>query len=290
MSTQRPIIPERSRTIGGFHVGRLLPFIHKKMVGPFIFIDHMGPEKLGPGKWIDIGMHPHVGLSTLTYLFEGVMEHRDSTGAVQQIEKGAVNWMTAGKGVTHTERTPEAFRQMEEMVFHGFQIWVALPKAFEDVEPSFFHLPEKEVPTWCHEDFNLRLVAGTWAGYTSSVPVYSPLYMVDIQVGETGGVLPFMQQTYGEWGLSVVQGGIETESFEVHPGEMLVSEGESCQFIKALPGSRLLLFGGKPLDEPCFIRWNYVASSEGRLNEASARWKAKDFPEVPGESIWIPEP
>ncbi len=290
MSTTRPIIPERSRFIGEFQVGRILPFIHKKMIGPFIFIDHMGPEILGKGKWMDIGMHPHIGLSTLTYLFEGVMEHRDSTGAVQQIEKGAVNWMTAGKGVTHTERTPANLRHTEKMPMHGFQIWVALPLAFEDIDPHFFHLPAREVPEWQENDFTLRLVAGKWGSRESKVPVYSPLYMVDIRVGREGGEIPFMHQSFGEWGISVVEGGLETDHFEVRPGEMLVSGGEPCPFVRAIPGSRLLLFGGEPFAEPRYIRWNFVASSEARLKAASERWKAKDFPIVPGETIWIPEP
>ena len=151
MSNIGMIIEERSRDIGDFLVGRLIPFRKKRMIGPFIFIDHMGPTKLGPNKYMDVDQHPHTGLSTLTFMLEGEIMHEDSLGTKQRIKPGSVNWMTAGKGVTHTERTPEDLRNGNTFVAHGYQIWVALPKELEDMAPEFHHIEEKDIPRWTDE-------------------------------------------------------------------------------------------------------------------------------------------
>ena len=180
MSNIGMIIEERSRDIGDFLVGRLLPFRKKRMIGPFIFIDHMGPTRLGPKKYMDVDQHPHIGLSTLTFMLEGELMHEDSLGTQQLIRPGSVNWMTAGKGVSHTERTPEHLRNGKTFTAHGYQIWVALPKHLEDMEPEFHHIEATDLPKWKEGDAEFTLVAGEGYGRRSPVPVHSPLFMVEI--------------------------------------------------------------------------------------------------------------
>ena len=179
MSNIPLIIEERAADIGSFMVGRLLPFRQKRAVGPFVFIDHMGPVKLGERENMDVLPHPHIGLSTLTYLFEGSIMHRDSLGTEVEIKPGAVNWMTAGRGVVHSERTPDYLRHSDK-VLHGMQIWVALPKELEDCEPSFSHTPKAEIPEWEDQGVQFKLIAGEAFGRKSPVPVYSPLFFIKI--------------------------------------------------------------------------------------------------------------
>jgi redox-sensitive bicupin YhaK (pirin superfamily) len=179
------IIEERAASIGNFMVGRLLPFKQKRTVGPFAFIDHMGPIAVKDVNNLDVDPHPHIGLSTLTYLFEGAIMHRDSLGSVEKITPGAVNWMTAGKGVVHSERMPEGIRiQKPDTVLHGLQIWIALPKELEEIEPSFVHIEAKDLPAWEEEGVQYKLIAGEALGRKSPVPVYSPLYYIEIKTKE----------------------------------------------------------------------------------------------------------
>src|SRR5690554_5726820 len=180
MSNIQLIIEERAADIGNFMVGRLLPFKQKRTVGPFAFIDHMGPASLRNHENLDVPPHPHIGLSTLTYLFEGAIMHRDSIGSEIEIQPGAVNWMTAGKGVVHSERTPEHLRNSEKNL-HGLQIWVALPKELEEIEPSFTHIEANQIPQWEIQNTQFKLIAGEAFGYKSPVPVYSPLYFLEIK-------------------------------------------------------------------------------------------------------------
>ena len=180
MSTIEMIIEERSASIGNFLVGRLLPFREKRMVGPFIFIDHMGPVKMSERENFDVLPHPHIGLSTLTFLFEGSIMHRDTLGNEIEIKPGAVNWMTAGKGIVHSERTPEYLRHSEKHM-HGLQIWVALPKDLEQMDPEFFHIDSSQIPSWTEDDIDFKLIAGEVMGKKSAVPVYSKLYMLEIK-------------------------------------------------------------------------------------------------------------
>ena len=182
MSNIEQIIEERAADIGNFLVGRLLPFRQKRAVAPFVFLDHMRPTHLSNYQNLDVGPHPHIGLSTLTYLFEGSIMHCDSLGSEIEIKPGAVNWMTAGKGIVHSERTPEYLRSSEKML-HGFQIWVALPKELEKMEPSFVHIEEEEIPHWTENGLSFKLIAGEAFGRKSGVPTYSPLYFIEI--GET---------------------------------------------------------------------------------------------------------
>ena len=180
MSNIGLIIEERAADIGNFLVGRLLPFREKRAVGPFVFLDHMGPALLKDYQNLDVPPHPHIGLSTLTYLFEGAILHRDSIGIEMEITPGAVNWMTAGKGVVHSERTPEYLRTTDKRL-HGLQIWVALPKEKENIDPSFVHIEAKDIPEWQQDNVTIKLIAGEAFGKKSPVPVYSPLYLIEIK-------------------------------------------------------------------------------------------------------------
>ncbi len=288
MSNIKLVIEERAADIGNFMVGRLLPFRQKRMVGPFIFIDHMGPAILKPGENMDIGPHPHIGLSTLTYLFEGAIMHRDSLGSVQKIEPGAVNWMTAGKGVVHSERTPDDLRQAPKTM-HGMQIWVALPKAHEQCEPSFHHIAAQDIPAWEMEGVQIKLIAGEIFGRKSPVPVYSPLYMMELKT--TGdGVFDPGDALYGEAGLYVLKGEVVVEGAAYGPGQLLVAKNSlRCQFnLKA--GSEVYLFGGEAFPEERFIFWNFVSSQRALIEQAKIDWLERRFPAIPGDPGYVPMP
>ncbi len=288
MSNTNIVIEERSRDIGNFLVGRLIPFRKKRMVGPFCFIDHMGPTTLGPKKYIDVGQHPHIGLSTLTYLFEGEIVHSDSTGAHQRIYAGDVGWMSAGKGVVHTERTPTEIRG-EKTNIHGFQIWVALPKDMEDIEPRFSYIPKSELPAWTKNDIKFTLIAGNGYGKKSPVPVHSSLYMVQL-ISETKSSFSIDNEVKGEVGVCVVKGYIETDNEKIEQGNMLVSKvNEVCNIVIG-EQSRILLFGGEPFNEERYIDWNFVSSDKEKIKEAKQNWVNKKFKMVSGDSSYIPLP
>lgn len=289
MSNINLIIEERAADLGNFMVGRLLPFRQKRMVGPFIFIDHMGPVKLNERNQFDVLPHPHIGLSTLTFLFEGSIMHRDSIGNAIEIKPGAVNWMTAGKGIVHSERTPDYLRHSEKNM-HGLQIWVALPKHLEQMEPEFFHIDESEIPTWTQSDVQFKLIAGEAFGRKSGVPVYSKLYMIEIKANQTQS-LEIGKDLYGEVGLYILNGSIENDGNVYEPKQLLVAkESTLCSFtIQA--GSTVYLFGGEPFPEERFINWNFVASSKELIEEAKEKWKTQTFDKVVGdETEFIPYP
>lgn len=289
MSNIGLIIEERSRDIGDFLVGRLIPFRKKRMVGPFIFIDHMGPSTVKPGRYIDIGQHPHIGLSTLTYLFEGEIVHRDTLGTVQKVTPGSVGWMTAGKGIVHTERTPEGQRDGAEYPIHGYQIWVALPRQLEGMAPGFSYTAADGLPKWTKDGMDFTLVAGKGYGKESPVPVYSDLFMVEVK---SLGRAPFdiAGNLLGEIGICVVDGYIEACGQRVEKGNMLVSKEEDVCSLVIGENSHLLLFGGKPFEEERFIYWNFVASEKEKLEEAKQRWAERQFEMVPGETGYVPLP
>lgn len=287
MSNLGLIIEERSRDIGDFLVGRLLPFRKKRMVGPFIFFDHMGPKDFGPDERMDIGPHPHIGLSTLTYLLEGRLVHRDSLGTEQEITPGAVNWMTAGSGIVHSERSPKNHSDINRM--HGMQIWVALPLEHEDVEPSFHHIEAKDLPAWETDGVSYKLVAGEAYGEKSPVPVYSKLFMVDIKTKESRA-LNTDKNLKGEIGLYVLEGAIDACGERVEKGHLLVAkEDDNCRF-QLTENSHVILFGGEPFAEKREIYWNFVASTKERIEAAKDRWRDRQFPEMPNDSGYIPLP
>ena len=289
MANNKLLVNERQTDLGNFMVGRLLPFRKKRQVGPFTFIDHMGPAKLGNGIYVDVDQHPHIGLSTLTYLFEGEIEHRDSIGSVQVITPGDVAFMTSGSGVTHTERTPIARRGNETFVMHGYQIWVALPKAKEEIAPRFEYYPSSEIPIWHTEALRFKLVAGNAFGRSAPLQGYSPLFMVDI-FAEKASVLNLKGQLKGELAFVIVKGSITVQDEKVEAGQMLISKTDDQCEICLDKDTQLLLFGGEALPEEHYLLWNFVSHSKERLQKAKEDWKDKKFPKVPGDDTYIPIP
>lgn len=289
MSNIQLIIEERAAEIGKFLVGRLLPFRQKRMIGPFIYIDHMGPVKLNEREQMDILPHPHIGLSTLTFLFEGSIMHRDTLGNEVEIKAGAVNWMTAGKGIVHSERTPEYLRN-EDKTMHGLQIWVALPKDLEEMDPEFFHIEAQDLPTWTNDGVEFKLVAGKVMGHESPVPVYSELYMLEIKSKERK-LINLIDDLYGESGLYILEGGIESEGNRFGPKQILVAKDASlCEFVIEA-NSMIYLFGGEAFPEERFIDWNFVATSKDRLQAAIQKWVAQEFDKIPGDDQeFVPYP
>lgn len=288
MSNIQLIIEERAADIGNFLVGRLLPFRQKRAVGPFVFIDHMGPAKLSDHENLDVGPHPHIGLSTLTYLFEGAIMHRDSIGSVVEIQPGAVNWMTSGKGVVHSERTPEYLRHSEKSL-HGLQIWVALPKELEEIEPSFTHIEANEIPKWIENGVHYKLVAGEAFGKKSPVPVYSPLYFLEIKTKEAS-TISIGDQLFGESALYILEGSIKDGEEEFGPKQILIAKNtELCTFEMA-ENSTVYIFGGEAFPEERFIFWNFVSSRKERIEEAKKAWIEQDFPKIEGEHGFVPLP
>lgn len=289
MANNKLLVDERQADLGQFMVGRLLPFRGKRQVGPFTFIDHMGPATFGNGTYMDVDQHPHIGLSTLTYLFKGEVEHRDSIGSVQLISPGDVGFMTAGHGVSHTERTPAFRRTTDTFEMHGYQIWVALPKEKEDIEPNFKFIPQKDIPVWKEGNLQLKLVAGRAFGKSAPLQGYSPLFMVDIYA-EHETTLNLSGQIKGEVAFVIVEGEIKEKDHKVKAGQMLISKSDDQCSICLDKGTRLLLFGGEPLGQEHFLLWNFVSSDKEKLKSAKLRWQNKDFPKVSGDDTYIEFP
>lgn len=281
MSNVQLIIEERPADIGNFLVGRLLPFRTKRMVGPFAFIDHMGPAKMSERQNMDVLPHPHIGLSTLTYLFEGSIMHRDSLGTEIEIKPNQVNWMTAGNGIVHSERTPDYLRHSEKTM-HGLQIWVALPKELEQCEPNFYHADEKDLPEWTADGIHYKLVAGEVLGHKSPVPVYSKLYFLELK-NTSRQTVKIGADLFGESALYILEGGIIDEGNTYEPKRILVAkDSKLCEF-EMLENSTVFIFGGEPFPEERFIYWNFVATSRERIEEAKQRWIEQRFPKVPND-------
>lgn len=288
MSNIGLILEERPSDIGNFMVGRLLPFRGKRTVGPFAFIDHMGPTALNDHENLDIGPHPHIGLSTLTYLFEGNIMHRDSLGTEVEIKPGQVNWMTSGKGIVHSERTPERLRHSDKHL-HGLQIWVALPKHLEQMEPSFAHIEENGLPQWKIGDVSVKLIAGEAFGKKSDVPVYSPLYFLEFK-STTKQKMTIGSELYGESGLYILEGSIESDGDTFLPKQLLVAKDTSlCEFTMN-ENTTVYIFGGEPFEEPRYIYWNFVATSLELIEDAKKRWTEQTFPKIEGETGFVPLP
>jgi redox-sensitive bicupin YhaK (pirin superfamily) len=259
------IISQRRRDLGGFEVGRVLPFAKRRMVGPFVFFDHMGPVNFPAGlpRSVDVRPHPHIGLATLTYLFDGEIMHRDSVGSEQAIRPGEVNWMTAGRGITHSERFERARREGGRM--DGIQAWVALPRELEETDPAFSH--HQAVPL----AENVRLIAGEAFGNTSPVPVHSPLFYLHCELAQGAGAeLP---ARYAERAAYVASGAIEADGQRIEAGQMAVFAAGAASPLRALTDAVVMLLGGEPLGER-FIEWNFVSSSRERIEQAKADWRA----------------
>ncbi|RPI47023.1 MAG: pirin family protein [Betaproteobacteria bacterium] len=265
------VIEQRRRDLGGFEVGRLLPHPRRRMVGPFVFFDEMGPVDFPPGiaRTVDVRPHPHIGLATVTYLFAGEIMHRDSVGSEQAIRPGEVNWMTAGRGITHSERFEHARRHGG--LTHGIQSWVALPTECEEIEPAFSHHPAADLPTAQEGGVTLRVIAGEALGLKSPVRAHSPLFYVHAEL-EPGATLQVPNE-YTERAAYVVSGTLEAAGQRHEPSRMLVFSPGSPVLLTAHSRSVVLLLGGEPLGER-YIEWNFVSSSRERIEQAKDDWRA----------------
>jgi len=288
MSNVELIIAERAASIGNFLVGRLLPFRQKRSVGPFVFIDHMGPATLSEIENLDVGPHPHIGLSTLTYLFEGSVFHRDSIGTEIELLPGDVGWMTAGRGIVHSERTPENMRNRQKKL-HGLQIWVALPKEKELISPSFHYINAEQLPKWTEQNCQFKLIAGKVLERESPVPVHSNLYFMEIKSAKKN-IINLSKELYGENALYILEGTITTEDQIYNSQQILVAKNNiSCELILS-ENTTIYIFGGMPFPEPRYIDWNFVSSDKNLLKQARSDWKNQLFPKIKNESGYIPLP
>jgi hypothetical protein len=281
------VIVPRARDLGGFEVRRALPSARRQMVGPFIFWDQMGPAEFILGSGIDVRPHPHIGLATVTYLFDGEIVHRDSLGTLETIRPRALNLMSAGKGIVHSERTGAEARSQGPKLF-GIQAWVALPASHEEGDPAFVHYGEDQLHVLQARGVTLRLIAGEAFGTRS--PVETPMAMIygDAQL-EAGAALPF-DPDYEERGIYTVAGTIEIAGDRFGPGQLLVFKPGDRITIRAVDAARFMILGGAPMDGPRYIWWNFVSSRKDRIEQAKADWSLGRFDSVPGETEFIPLP
>lgn len=288
------IIEEKAVSIGNFLVGRLLPFRQKRAVGPFLFIDHMGPACLEEHQNLDVPPHPHIGLSTLTYLFDGAIFHRDSMGNAIEIKPGEVNWMTAGKGVVHSERTPEYLRTKDKFL-HGLQIWIGLPKELEQCEPAFSHFDKEEIPVWEENGVTYKLIAGELKDIKSPVPVHSWLYFVEIKT-KSAQKVTIGDQLFGEVGMYVLNGSVKIDNTDYGSKQLLIARNASLCAFETNGETTLYLFGGEPFEEERFMYWNFVNSDKTILEKAKENWENQNpeaFPKIPDddkEFVPLPKP
>ena len=281
------LLKPAARDIGGLLVQRLLPSHPIQMVGPFIFFDHFGPVRFAPGRGIDVRPHPHIGLATVTYLFDGGQVHRDSLGTVQAIVPGDVNWMTAGRGIVHSERSGPADRAAGHLL-HGLQTWVALPKAHEQVEPSFSHHPKASLPEIAHPGATMRLLAGTAFGRRAPTPTFSP--MIFLAIDTQAGAAVDLPPEHEERGIYVVDGLVLIDGKAVSAGRMAMLAPWTTVHIETPAAARLVVLGGARIDGERIIWWNFVASTKELIDAASARWREQAYPAIPGETEFIPLP
>ncbi|UUX97160.1 pirin family protein [Aquabacterium sp. J223] len=286
------VIVPRSADLGeGMVVHRSLPHVQRRTVGPFVFFDAIGPSRLAPGRAMDVRPHPHIGLATVTYLFEGEILHRDSLGCVQPIKPGAVNWMTAGRGIVHSERTPMELRGAPDgLPYHGAQVWVALPADREEVEPAFHHHPADTLPAFDDgAGVQGRLVLGDLQGLRSPVAVSSPMFQLDLRLAP--GARFELPAEHVERAAHLFEGSLEVEGHPLEAGRLAVfTRGVPVVLRAGDQGARLIAFGGEPLEGPRFVWWNFVSSRKERIEQAKADWQAGRFAAVPGETEFIPLP
>nr|WP_255682916.1 pirin family protein [Dyella sp. 2HG41-7] len=266
----------------------MLPVLMARHIGPFVFYDHMGPTEFAPGKGLDVRPHPHIGLATVTWLFEGSIRHRDTVGSVADITPGAVNWMTAGRGIAHSERAPPDARRSGQRM-HGIQVWVALPKKDEEVAPEFHHHEAASLPRIRKPGAELVLIAGTAYGSESPVKVFAPMFFVESHL-DAGTEVPLPDE-HTEHGVHVIEGEVTWGDLNLAATQMAVQTGEGAPTVRAKTASRVMLFGGAPLDGERHLWWNFVSSSRERIEQAKADWQAQRFGKVAGdEEEFIPLP
>lgn len=281
-TTLRPHIQD----LGGFEARRLLPNAALNMVGPFIFFDHLGPAVLSAGKGVDVRPHPHINLATVTYLFEGALLHKDSLGTVQEIQPGEVNWMTAGQGISHSERSPDAERTQESRL-HGIQTWVALPEEAEETEPSFHHHPAAAIPTWEYNGVKAKLIAGEAYDHVSPVKTFSPILYLDLQFPTSGSFT--LTTPYTERAVYSVTPNLALNGETLEQHRLAVLTPQQSVEVTAAPGGRCIVIGGEPLG----VRhkwWNFVSSRPERIDQAKQDWRDWKFGQVPDETEFIPLP
>jgi len=286
-SSIKAILKPHLRDIGNLAVRRVLPAMAARLVGPFIFFDHMGPATLEPGAGLDIRPHPHIGLATVTYLFDGAIMHRDSLGSEQKIVPGDVNWMTAGRGIVHSERTPAEDRARGQTM-HGIQTWVALPLADEEIEPSFAHHAAATLPVVERNGVTLRVIAGSAFGAVSPVATFSGTLYVAADF--TPGSAFALEPEHEERGVYLVEGDLEIDGTPLEAGQMAVLALDETVTLASTNGARVMLLGGEKLEGERFIEWNFVASSREKIEAAKLAWTNQEMGQVPGETEWIPLP
>ena len=280
-------LPGHRRDLGGFSVSRVLPAASRRALGPFVFFDHMGPADFAAGQGIDVRPHPHIGLATVTYLFEGGLTHRDSLGTTIDIAPGAVNWMTAGRGIAHSERTPPALRAAGHRM-NGIQAWVALPVGNEEDAPSFVHHPADTLPSIVFDGARRTLIAGTAFHAVSPVSFPAPIFYIDVEA--EAGATVHLPDDHEERAIYVASGAIELDGARHDVGQMLILQPGAPVHWRAREATRAMLLGGAPLDRTRHLFWNFVSHSTERIETAKADWRAGRFAPVPRETEFIPLP
>jgi redox-sensitive bicupin YhaK (pirin superfamily) len=283
-SSIKAVLKPHLRDVGSLTVRRVLPAMAVRLIGPFIFFDHMGPATLEPGVGLDVRPHPHIGLATVTYLFEGAIMHRDSLGSEQKIVPGDVNWMTAGRGIVHSERTPAEDRASGQTM-HGIQTWVALPLDEEDIEPSFEHHAAATLPEIERNGVTLRVIAGTAFGQTAPVTTFSGTLYVAAHF--TPGSAFALEPEHEERGVYLVEGDLEIDGTPLEAGQMAVLALDETVTLASGGGATVMLLGGEKLDGERFIEWNFVSSSREKIEQAKLAWTNQEMGHVPGETEWI---
>ncbi|MBW4640586.1 MAG: pirin family protein [Gloeocapsa sp. UFS-A4-WI-NPMV-4B04] len=279
------VLEPEVKDLGGFEIRRVLPHATRQMIGPFIFFDHVGPATFAPGQGMDVRSHPHINLATVTYLFEGALLHRDSLNVVQEIQPGAVNWMTAGRGIVHSERSPNASRSHETNL-HGIQTWVALPDEHEETNPWFRHYPATDIPTWQDQGVSITLIAGQAYGRTSPVQTFSPMIYLDVQL--PAGTQFTLPPDYSEQAVYSVTNGLSVDGEPLEPQRMIILPQQSVS-IGATADTRCIVVGGEPVGKR-YKWWNFVSSRLERIEQAKADWQNGQFDQVPQETEFIPLP
>ena len=279
------VLRPRERDLGEFTVRRVLPAARRRAVGPFVFFDHMGPAVFPPGKGIAVRPHPHIGIATITYLFEGQIMHRDSLGVTQAIEAGAVNLMTAGRGIVHSERAGDDLDTTSKL--HGIQSWIALPDDKEEIEPAFEHIPASELPEFEQDDCTIRVIMGECLGKKSPVPTYSETLYLDVVMQEDGSLA--LPGEWAEFAVYVVEGSVSIDGETFDSGAMAIAESRGTLSVSANAQSRVMVIGGDSVGER-HIYWNFVHSSEARIEQAKEDWREGRFEMVPGDAEFIPLP
>lgn len=281
------IIAPRVHDLGGFQVRRAVPTLQARTVGPFVFVDHMGPAVFEPGRGVDVRPHPHIGLATVTFLWSGIISHRDTLGSVQDIAAGDVNWMTAGRGIAHSERTPQALRKSENPL-HGMQTWVGLPKSAEETTPDFHHHAAASLPELQRGGARLRVVAGRGYGLESPVNVFSDTLYVAIDLAAEAEVS--LEDAHAERALYVLEGDAQIDGVDIPEKHLVLLDRGTQPRLRAKTALKAMLLGGEPLDGHRHVWWNFVSSSKERIEQAKQDWLGGSFGKIAGDDEFIPLP